>query len=219
MRFIGVKKFPEGWDEIEPTLAEFENKMLDAQNESTTGKRKNEVVWPITRIHHQRSRYVFQLYKQKKISRELYDFCVKQKLVDTALVAMWKKPGYENLCCMKCAQNSVHNFGTTCICRVPKSKLKKGTVVECVYCGCRGCASGDGGLKGMKRSHEEEEEETTGYDSKKTLDDHIEKEDHKEEEEDNKEEEKDNEKEESQEESNSNNESSDSEGPQPENDE
>ncbi|KAI7955331.1 hypothetical protein MJO28_005731 [Puccinia striiformis f. sp. tritici] len=33
--------------------------------------------------------------------------------------------------------------GSVCICRVPKANLKPGTVVECVHCSCRGCASGD----------------------------------------------------------------------------
>ena len=41
-----------------------------------------------------------------------------------------------------CIQNSNHNFGTTCICRVPKSQLE-GKKIECVHCGCGGCASCD----------------------------------------------------------------------------
>lgn len=32
--------------------------------------------------------------------------------------------GYENLCCLRCIQPRDTNFGTTCICRVPKSKLE-----------------------------------------------------------------------------------------------
>ena len=42
-----------------------------------------------------------------------------------------------------CIQNKNHNFGTTCICRVPKSSLEKDKKFECVHCGCGGCASGD----------------------------------------------------------------------------
>lgn len=36
-------------------------------------------------------------YKYKKISKEVYDYCVRMKLVDAALIAKWKKPGYERL--------------------------------------------------------------------------------------------------------------------------
>jgi len=52
------------------------------------------------------------------------------------------QPGYERLCCLRCIQPRDHNFGTTCVCRVPKH-LREEKVVECVHCGCGGCASGD----------------------------------------------------------------------------
>jgi hypothetical protein len=52
------------------------------------------------------------------------------------------QPGYERLCCLRCIQPKDHNFGTTCICRVPK-KSRDEKVVECTHCGCRGCASGE----------------------------------------------------------------------------
>ena len=48
--------------------------------------------------------------------------------------------GYENLCCLRCIQPRDTNFGTACVCRVPKSKLEEGKIVECVHCGCRGCS-------------------------------------------------------------------------------
>jgi len=81
-------------------------------------------------------------YKKKAISREVYNYCIKEKLADANLIAKWKKSGYERLCCLRCIQPRDHNFGTTCVCRVPTDKLENGKVVECVHCGCRGCASG-----------------------------------------------------------------------------
>ncbi|VDN09952.1 unnamed protein product [Dibothriocephalus latus] len=59
---------------------------------------------------------------------------------DANLIAKWKKQGYENLCCLRCIQSRDTNFGTNCVCRVPKSKLEEGKVVECQNCGCRGCS-------------------------------------------------------------------------------
>ena len=43
--------------------------MREAENEPHEGKRKPESVWPILRIHHQMSRYIFDLYKKKTISK------------------------------------------------------------------------------------------------------------------------------------------------------
>lgn len=97
-----------------------------AETESHEGKRKQESLWPIFKIHHQKSRYIYDLfYRRKAISRELYDFCLGENIADKNLIAKWKKPGYENLCCLRCIQTRDTNFGTNCICRVPKGKLEE----------------------------------------------------------------------------------------------
>ncbi|KAH7512126.1 hypothetical protein FEM48_Zijuj12G0057500 [Ziziphus jujuba var. spinosa] len=162
-------KYPEGWELIEPTLRELQAKMREAENNPHDGKRKCEALWPIFKIAHQKSRYIFDLYhRRKEISKELYEFCMDQGYADRNLIAKWKKvslkpvlseicsvrilsfslllqvkmPGYERLCCLRCMQPRDHNFATTCVCRVPKH-LREEKVIECVHCGCRGCASGD----------------------------------------------------------------------------
>lgn len=44
------------------------------------------------RMHHQRSRYIYDLYyRRKAISRELYDYCIAEKYADANLIAKWKK--------------------------------------------------------------------------------------------------------------------------------
>ena len=64
------KKTPEGWELIEPTLEELDQKMREAETESHEGKRKVEALWPIFKIHHQKSRYIYDLfYRRKAISR------------------------------------------------------------------------------------------------------------------------------------------------------
>ncbi|WVY90603.1 hypothetical protein V8G54_036117 [Vigna mungo] len=136
-------KYPEGWELIEPTLRELQAKMREAENDPHDGKRKCETLWPIFKIAHQKSRYIFDLYhRRKEISKELYEFCLDQGYADRNLIAKWKKPGYERLCCLRCMQPRDHNFATTCVCRVPK-QLREEKVIECVHCGCKGCASGD----------------------------------------------------------------------------
>ena len=135
------KRPPEGWELIEPTLDELDKKMQDAELDPHEGKRKCESLWPILKVHHQKSRYLYDLYfRRRAISRELYDYCIDHGYADANLIAKWKKSGYENLCCLKCIQARDTNFGTACICRVPKSKLEEGKIVECVNCGCRGCS-------------------------------------------------------------------------------
>ncbi|XP_065397017.1 protein BUD31 homolog isoform X2 [Macaca fascicularis] len=123
-----------------PTLAS-QSDGITAETEPHEGKRKVESLWPIFRIHHQKTRYIFDLfYKRKAISRELYEYCIKEGYADKNLIAKWKKQGYENLCCLRCIQTRDTNFGTNCICRVPKSKLEVGRIIECTHCGCRGCS-------------------------------------------------------------------------------
>jgi bud site selection protein 31 len=160
-------KVPDGFEVVEPVLQELETKMREGSMPSRThhacsrthsplmflsaaevapheGKRKSESLWPIIRIHHQRSRYVYEMfYKKQEISREVYDYCLREGYADANLIAKWRKPGLDSLCCLGCAQTKDHNYGTACICRIPRAKLDAGRSVECATCGCRGCASGD----------------------------------------------------------------------------
>lgn len=59
------------------------------------------------------------------LSAELYEYCLRENIADKNLIAKWKKPGYENVCCLRCIQKQDTNFGTNCICRVPKTKLEE----------------------------------------------------------------------------------------------
>ena len=42
---------------------------------------------------------------------------MREKIADGALIAKWRKPGYEILCSMLAIQKGNHNFGTTSHCR------------------------------------------------------------------------------------------------------
>ncbi|KAF9585376.1 hypothetical protein BGW38_002633 [Lunasporangiospora selenospora] len=154
VKSLRTKRAPEGFDEIEPTLLEFQQKMRD--DNLITQKLLTFLHWCTTailtfRLHHQRSRYVYELfYKRRAISKELYEYLLKQGYADGNLIAKWKKAGYEKVCCLRCIQPKDTNFGTTCVCRVPRDKLEEGKVVECIHCGCRGCSSGSGATSTIK---------------------------------------------------------------------
>jgi bud site selection protein 31 len=164
------QKPPTGFSDIEDDLLIFSNKMKDAENASSNNVPRHAVHWPIFQISHQRSRYVYELYYEKEaISKQLYDWLLKKGYADAGLIAKWKKEGYEKvclihdlalavwgqnvwgerkltisqLCCVRCIQTKETNFNSTCICRVPKAQLKEDQNIECVSCGCRGCASSD----------------------------------------------------------------------------
>jgi hypothetical protein len=71
---------------------------LPAENDPHDGKRKCEALWPIFRISHQKSRYIYDLYyRRKEISKELYEFCLDQGYADRNLIAKWKKVGDHTL--------------------------------------------------------------------------------------------------------------------------
>ena len=68
---------------VEQILDDYAKKMRDAENESHEGKRKTESLWPIMRISHTRSRYIYELYyKREAISKELYDWLLKEGYAD-----------------------------------------------------------------------------------------------------------------------------------------
>lgn len=149
IRTLNTKKAPEGWDDVIPQLEEFQQQMRDAVNEPHEGKRRNEATWQITKIHYERSRYVFELFHKKKaISRELYDYLLLEKHADAALIAKWKKPGYEFLCSLQAIDKRNSNFGTTALCRVPLHLRKPGSTGPTVSTGCISCASQEAGRLG-----------------------------------------------------------------------
>lgn len=97
---------PEGFSDIEDDLLIFANKMKDAQNTPTDNIPKHKAQWPIFQIAHQRSRYVYELYYEKEaISKQLYDWLLKNGYADPMLIAKWKKQGYEKVgtLCLRCS--------------------------------------------------------------------------------------------------------------------
>jgi hypothetical protein len=135
---------PAGFDDIEDTLLEFSNKMKDAENAPHEGKKKHEVLWPIFQISHQRtqalpypysqskltsagtgSRYIYDLYYEKEaISKQLYDWLLKNNYADANLIAKWKKQGYEKVrrrwlkeSALPCVTNNVSSFAACAVYR------------------------------------------------------------------------------------------------------
>lgn len=89
---------PEGFSDIENDLLIFSNKMKDAQNKPPPAGPKHKAQWEIFQISHQRSRYIYDLYYEKEaISKQLYDYLLKNGYADPMLIAKWKKPGYEKV--------------------------------------------------------------------------------------------------------------------------
>jgi hypothetical protein len=90
---------PAGFTDIEDDLLIFSNKMKDAENEPTINVPRHQAHWKIFQISHQRSRYVYGLYYEKEaISKQLYEWLLKNGYADAMLIAKWKKTGYEKVC-------------------------------------------------------------------------------------------------------------------------
>lgn len=106
---------------MEPVLEALENELRDkVKDSSNLQQRKIEAMWPVHQINWQKSRYIYDLYYiHARIDKAVYQYCLDQKLVDAALIAKWKKPGYERLCSTYVINPSNYKFGTTSICRVP----------------------------------------------------------------------------------------------------
>lgn len=149
-RKLKNKKPPEGWELIEEVIEDFERQMKDAVNEEHEGKRKAELTWKIHRLHWEKNRFIYDLmYQRKVLSKELFDYLVREKIADGPLIAKWRKPGYEILCSMLAIQKGNHNFGTTSHCRVPlRLRAAQQRITPDVQSGCISCASGDGRFGG-----------------------------------------------------------------------
>jgi bud site selection protein 31 len=137
---------PPGFDVVEPTLEALEHELRDKIKENNEKKRKTESMWPVHQINWQKSRYIYDMfYTYGRISRPVYEYCLQQKLVDAALIAKWKKPGYERLCSTYVINPSNYKFGTTSICRVPMwDRSAEAKTAQDPTTGCLGCASGKG---------------------------------------------------------------------------
>lgn len=74
---------------------------------------------------------------------------MREKIADGALIAKWRKPGYEILCSLLAIQRGNHNFGTTSHCRVPmRLRAPAQRITPDVQTGCICCVSGDGRFGG-----------------------------------------------------------------------
>ncbi len=134
---------PPGLDVLEAALADIDRRMRVA--EACDSSHKTTAAWAIMRLHRERSRLVYDAFWTRHvISRRLYEWCVSPvggAIADRELVAKWRRPGYEELCCLRCIQGSETFSGKVCVCRVPKGSLAEGRDIECVHCGCTGCTS------------------------------------------------------------------------------
>lgn len=140
-----ARKAPPGMDVIAEKLREFENRTRDALNTPPDDKRRNEITWPMHKLHFEKNRYLYEMYyKKRQISKQLLDYLIHEKIADGKLIAKWRRPGYETLCSLLVITKSNTNFGSVSVCRVPL-KDRKGQILPNVLTGCVSCASGDGG--------------------------------------------------------------------------
>ena len=121
-----VKKPPAGFEIIEPVLEILENELRDKVKETVMTIRKNEGIWPIHQINYQKTRYVYDMYyTYHRITKDVYQYCIDQKLIDAALISKWKKTGYERLCSTYVINPMNYKFNTVSICRVPYKDRSK----------------------------------------------------------------------------------------------
>ncbi|EPR79106.1 Cell cycle control G10 family protein [Spraguea lophii 42_110] len=130
------KNTPTDFITVAPFLLEIEEELYKEVNDTTVYNKKCIKYWKIYQIYYKRNRYLFNLLKNKSMSKELYNFLAENNFLDKALLGFWKRNGYEKLCCLRCLQKEAQQ-DTLCICRVPRIKIKK--EFQCEHCGCKGC--------------------------------------------------------------------------------
>lgn len=78
----------------------------------------------ILKVHRERTKYVFSLWKRKDITDKELGNYIREGKADLNLIRAWKKE--ENMCCVLCTRK-----GRRCICRKVKG-------IECTNCRCIG---------------------------------------------------------------------------------
>ena len=81
---------PEGYSKIEPTLTKYRNKLKSAQANPDPTKSKQSSLWIIYQLNYKITRYVYDTYVAKRISKELYDWLLLQNDINKDLIAKWK---------------------------------------------------------------------------------------------------------------------------------
>jgi bud site selection protein 31 len=141
-----AKKPPKKFTYLAPILSSLENKLHDMVRESNARKCNTESMWPVHQINWQQSRYMYDMYySHHRITKKVYEYCMRNKLVNITLIAKWKKIGYEQLCLTYVINSNNYKFSTSSICHLPlKDHLPEQLLAMNPTTGCRGCASGAG---------------------------------------------------------------------------
>ncbi|KRZ62279.1 Protein BUD31 -like protein, partial [Trichinella nativa] len=104
---------PKDWEVIESTMEDFDRKMREAQSEPHEGKRRVESLWPIFRIHHQRSRYLFEIKKYQRFQNQNW---TRQGLLNVFIVGAVVVPD-NRLCYSRIVCNYISShllIGSSC---------------------------------------------------------------------------------------------------------
>lgn len=94
---------------------------------------------------------------------------MREKIADGALISKWRKPGFDYLCSMLAIDTRGTNFGTTALCRVPRSQRAPtardapSNLTGCVSCATCDCKSGGPLWWNSDLNGEEEEEEGAAW--------------------------------------------------------
>lgn len=130
---------PEDFKNVKPFLDKIEAEMRKLEDAPVDPKQSKNY-WPIFKLHHQRTRHIYNLKKRNEISKELYKYLRENDFVDHSLICYWKKSGYESLCCLRCIQPCDSKYENVCVCRVPQRSIELKELIECDNCGCKGCS-------------------------------------------------------------------------------
>lgn len=140
-----ARKAPPGMELVRERLEEFESETREALNTPADDKRRNEITWPMHKLHYRKNRYLYEMhYKKREISKQLLDYLIHEKIADGKLISKWRRPGYETVCSLVAITKLNTNYKSVNICRVPLAQ-RKGQILPNVLTGCVTCASGDNG--------------------------------------------------------------------------
>lgn len=131
-----MESMPENVNEFLKEIKLKESELLYGDHELSI----EEVSKEILKLNFQKTRFVFNLYKNNLIEKSDFYRLSSKMIIDRDLMRLWNKKGTEGLCCVQCLPKN-SKTGKACICRIPLHLLQENNnFIECINCGCSGCS-------------------------------------------------------------------------------
>jgi bud site selection protein 31 len=135
---------PAEWAEVRDLIVDFTAKLKEAEDVVVDDNWTREQWVAINRANWIRCRCVYiRRYISRTMKEDLFEWILKEGFAERDLIALWRKTGYERVCCVRCASDKSDAEGCACRRTRTANELRDAPAPKCRECWCPGCRSRD----------------------------------------------------------------------------